>query len=152
MKWKQQETSEDDKPLQCTCKHIPPERSRKLLGQSEDLSQSELGANQSNEVLQNDTTDSDQSKDLLQKKSDRTDKSESLMEADCDKTNSDIKQVKPKHPSMMAIKSERCESCMLNKLKDPETYTEMVEKKYLEFTENLTDKVSIGPVKQNCLA
>ena len=162
MKWKTLDESGDSNILECTCTKSQPESCKKcrshsgkdINSKSEHLLESESDIGQSDKVLHSDSSDS-QSKDLLQKKSERTsDQSENLIEANCDKQNNSLEkvcdlknsEVLPKKTiSDITIQSEKHEDD--SQLRDPETYSGMVKKKYLEFTERLKEKVGVKLVK-----
>ena len=156
VKWKDLEESQDTNTSKCSCESTEASNGNKCEthsetscdSQSEHLLQREADVSHSEKLLETDTSDS-QSKDLVQETlEDRID-SDSLKQSISDKCekvtvgseqrDKSGRKIYP-HKTYLQIKSKR--PVEENQRKEPKTYSEIIEKKYLKFSEHLSEKVS----------
>ena len=160
VKWKNQEDSQGTNDIQCQCKSDQSESCNMCNNQSKsvcdtkpnNVSQSESTTIQSEQLLESDKV-TNQSTSSTQQLESVSDQSETLTET-CPENSTKLsehnrtlriyenkdKKAKWKHKSMLSLQSLK--SNQSNQRKKASSYSEALEKNYLEFTDHLTPAVS----------
>ena len=160
MKWKNPANSPRADDIQCQCNSDQSESCNKCNSQlnsvcdseSENVSQDDTDISQSEQLLENEELTSQSTASTQQSLEKAVDESETLTEtspsngaklSDHNKTLRILsKDVKWRHKSMLMLEGlKSSQSSESTQRKKPNSYSEMLEQNYLEFSEHLTQAV-----------